>query len=182
MIRLATTRDAKALQKIYAPYVTDTATSFEITPPSVKEMKKRIEITLPYYPFLVYEEDGEIAGYAYASPFRQREAYRYSTSASIYLSPDFHSKGIGSKLYEVLFEILRRQNYLTCLVAITLPNDKSHRLHQKFGFSEVGTHHKVGYKCGKWQDVLWLEKSLSTYPEEPFPIKIMQEVDFSDLL
>lgn len=160
MIRTATTDDAQDLCDIYAPYVENTAISFELKAPTVTDFAERILCFSSHYPFLVYEEDGAILGFAYASKYHDRAAYQHSASVSVYLSQTQQNKGIGSALYAALFRDLEEQGVHTCLACVTLPNEKSLALHQKFGFEEVGIMRSVGYKLGQWHDVIWLQKML----------------------
>ena len=182
MLRLATIRDADRIQEIYAPYVLETAATFEITPPTVAEMRQRICAISATYPYLVCEREDELVGYAYASQYREREAYRYAAAASVYVARERQSCGIGSELYGALLAILKRQNYATCVASITLPNEKSLRLHEKFGFAQVGVMRGVGFKLGKWHDTMWLDKPLSDYPDHPEPLLTMPEISLEGIL
>jgi phosphinothricin acetyltransferase len=170
-IRLATAGDSDAILEIYAPYIRDTAISFETEVPTRGAFRQRVVSILEHYPYLVCEENGSIVGFAYASSYRERAAYRYDVSVSIYLRHDCQSRGVGSGLYDVLLDLLRRQGYYMAVSGITLPNEKSLRLHLRHGFREVGVTHNVGYKLGKWHDVLWMEKAIGDYAAEPGPIR-----------
>ena len=160
VIRVATPADAAAILGIYAPYVTGSCISFETDVPTVKEFTARVENNIKDYPYLVCETDGGIVGYAYASKHRERAAYKYSADVSVYIASAYQGQGIGKALYTRLFELLRERGIYTAFAGITLPNDKSVGLHKALGFSEVGVYHNVGYKFGKWLDVIWLEKPL----------------------
>ncbi len=168
VIRNAMTDDAAALLAIYAPYVAESCVSFETEVPSLLEFSKRIEEVSERYPFLVCECGGEIAGYTYATKFKERAAYRFSVTSSIYIAPGFKGKGLGKKLYNQLFERLREQGYYGVYAGISLPNDASVGLHKAVGFTEVGVYHNVGYKLGRWIDSLWLEKFLREFDEPTF--------------
>lgn len=182
-VRLATVDDAEPIRRIYERYVLESPATFEITPPTVNEMERRISTVMEKYPFLICQKDGEIIGYAYASRFREREAYRFAVASSVYIRADCHAKGIGTELYAALFAILKRQNYLTCVVGITLPNEGSVALHRKFGFVEAGVLHSVGYKAGKWHDVLSMQKQLTDEcPAVPKPVVPVTALDLSELL
>lgn len=163
IIRSVSTDDTADILAIYAPYVTDTAITFETEIPSLEEFSKRIESIQKDYPYLVCEVDGKIIGYAYASRYRERAAYRYSVELSVYVAQDYHHQGIGKALYERLFAALENYNFYSAYAGITLPNETSIGFHDSFGFSEVGTYHNVGFKDGKWLDVIWLEKPLKDY-------------------
>jgi phosphinothricin acetyltransferase len=162
-IRGATAADSKAILDIYAPYITDTAITFETEVPAVSEFTSRVETIIKNYPYLVCEADGKIIGYAYATKHRERAAYKYSADVSIYIKSEYHGRGIGRKLYSDLFESLKNYKIYTAIAGITLPNEKSLALHKSFGFKEVGVYHNVGYKFGKWLDVIWLEKQIKEY-------------------
>lgn len=162
-IRNATPADARAILDIYAPYVTDTSITFETEVPTIEEFMARMENIQKSYPYLVYEVDGVIVGYAYASKHRERAAYRYSADVSIYVEPSYHKQGIGKALYTKLFDMLRTQGIYTAYACITVPNDASIELHKSLGFTEVGVFHNDGYKLAKWHDVIWLEKALREY-------------------
>lgn len=162
-IREATLIDAETILNIYAPYITDTCISFETETPTIREFTERMENFIKRYPYLVCEIDDKIVGYAYASKHRERAAYRYSADVSVYVEREYYRQGIGKALYTKLFDLLKEQGIYTVFAGITLPNKKSISLHKTFGFSEVGTYHNVGYKFGKWLDVMWLEKQLREY-------------------
>ena len=120
-IRVATPQDAGALLAIYAPYVTDTAITFEYEVPSLTEFRERIRHTLERYPYLVMEQDGEILGYAYAGPFKERAAYDWAVETTIYVKQGMKKQGIGRKLYQALEDILIRQNILNLNACIGYP-------------------------------------------------------------
>jgi L-amino acid N-acyltransferase YncA len=152
-VRVASAGDAEAVAAIYAPYVLETAISFEEEPPSSMEMANRITGALATHPFLVCESSGSVVGYAYAGPHGQRAAYRWSASVSVYVARDGHRRGIGRRLYVELFKLLRRQGFHSLFAGITLPNDKSIGLHEALGFQHLGTYREVGFKHGAWHDV-----------------------------
>jgi phosphinothricin acetyltransferase len=170
-IRVATAADAEAIAAIYAPYVLETAISFEEVPPSAAEMAARMAKALPTHPFLVLEEGGRIAGYAYAGPHNERAAYRWSANVSVYVAADAHRRGIGRALYERLIETLRRQGFHSLYGGITLPNAKSVGLHEAMGFTHVGIYREVGFKFGRWHDVGYWRLGLADGPPaaEPTP-------------
>ena len=165
--RLARDADAAAIAAIYAPSVTDRATSFELTPPDAAEMRRRVSGVLQQYPWLVCESADGVVGYAYATAHRDRAAYRWSVDASTYISDSAHRQGIARALYTRLFEILVLQGYRSVYAGITLPNAASFELHKSMGFREVGIYHDVGYKFGKWHDTIWLERSLAEHVVDP---------------
>lgn len=172
-IRLATSDDAGWIAGIYAPFVRDTVISFELEPPSADEMRKRIDSTLQTYPWLVAEEAREPLGYAYASQHRTRAAYRWACDVSVYVAPHAHRRNVGSTLYARLLEILTGQGFRNAFAGIALPNAASIALHERMGFTHLGTYSGVGYKLGTWHDVGWWQKPLSDaggIPAEPIPL------------
>ncbi|MFJ1759545.1 GNAT family N-acetyltransferase [Amycolatopsis sp. NPDC088138] len=165
-IRDATEDDAAACAAIYAPYVTDTAISFETEPPDTDEMARRIADAHAWF---VLEEDGQVAGFAYARPFAERAAYRWSCTTSIYLEAGRRRTGAGRALYETLFERLRERGLRQALAGMTLPNDASAGLHRALGFEPAGVYRRVGWKHGAWRDVAWVQKDLSDDEGAPDP-------------
>ena len=152
MIRLARPEDAQGMLDIYAPVVRGTFISFELEPPTLEEMRGRVEKTLETHPWLVYEHGGRLAGYAYASRHRERHAYQWSVDVSCYVHPQFRGQGIGARLYRALLGILKRQGFQCAYAGIALPNEASVRLHESFGFVHRGTIREVGWKFGRWID------------------------------
>ena len=181
-IRIAKTEDASELRKIYAPYVENTAITFEYQVPTEAEFASRIENTLKRYPYLVAEQDGEILGYAYASPFKERAAYDWAVETSIYVKMDAKGKGIGKLLYQNIEEILKQQNILNVNACIAAPEindayltDDSIQFHEKMGYQMVGRFHKVGYKFHRWYDMVWMEKYIGEHIEkQPNVIKFSE--------
>ena len=166
-LRLAQTADSPLLRDLYAQY-TDTAVTFEYLP-AAEEFTRRIADTLISYPFLVCEDAGRAVGYAYAHRQMERAAYGWSAVLSVYVDQRFTSRGIGTRLYSALLALLQLQGVVNVYGGVTLPNEKSERLHEKMGFRLLGVYHKTGYKCGSWHDVAWFEKRLCTLPESPAP-------------
>ena len=165
-IRSVTPEDARAVSEIYAPFVSDAATSFETVPPDAAEIQRRIKDKTPKYPWLVFEADGVVLGYAYGSQHRTRQAYQWSADVSVYTHERARKRGVGRALYTALLDLLRRQGYFNAYAGITLPNPGSVHLHESMGFTPVGVYSRVGFKLGRWHDVLWLQLRLS---EEPSP-------------
>lgn len=177
MIRVASRDDADAVAAVYAPYVESTAISFEVIAPSAREMRSRIETVLARFPWLVYEHEGRVVGYAYASPHHVRAAYQWSADAGIYIDVTFHRQGVGRQLYTALFDLLRRQGIVNVYGGITLPNAKSVGLHEALGFTPVGVYRNVGFKLGAWHDVGWWHlqlQPLSSSPVPPVPFPNLQ--------
>lgn len=153
-------RNAAACLEIYARYVDGAATSFEEQVPSLAEFTQRIERLSRTHAYLVAEDDGRIAGYAYAGVHRERPAYRWATECTVYIDPEYQRRGLGRALYTPLFELLERQGYRLVLAGITVPNEASVGLHSALGFEDVGVYRRVGWKAGAWRDVLWMAKQL----------------------
>jgi len=167
VIRDASEGDAAACAAIYAPYVTDTAISFETEPPSTDEMAGRIAAAQRSHAWLVLEDDGRVVGYAYGVPFRPRAAYRWACEVSVYLERGRRRSGAGRALYAALLPRLAARGYRTALAGMTLPNDASVGLHRALGFERVGTYRRVGYKHGAWHDVAWAQIMLAGGDEPP---------------
>jgi L-amino acid N-acyltransferase YncA len=165
--RAEPTRDAAGCAEIYAPYVLESATSFEEVAPNENETANRIAQTLTAHPWLVAERDGELLGYAYACRHRERPAYRWSVDVSVYVGERQWRQGIGRRLYEALFDHLRRQGFRTACAGITLPNVASVALHERLGFASVGVYRRIGWKAGAWRDVGWWQLELSPEGQEP---------------
>ena len=153
--------DADAVAEIYSPFVSGSATSFEVVAPDAAEIRKRIMEITHRYPWLVFEGDGAVLGYAYASQHRTRQAYQWSTDVSVYIHESARKRHVGRALYTALFELLRRQGYFNAYAGITLPNPASVGLHESMGFTTVGVYSRVGFKFGNWHDVVWLQLRLS---------------------
>lgn len=152
---------------IYSYYIKNTSYTFEIDVPSLSEFSDRILGIAKKYPFFVLEDDGEILGYSYATEHNKRGAYRFGVDITIYLSHEHLGKGLGTKLYDKLFEELDKRGYYNAFSCITIPNEKSVRIHQKYGFSEVGRFKNAGYKFHEWHDILWLQMEIKEVCEEP---------------
>ncbi len=154
-------RDAAACATLYAPHVDGSATSFEEVAPDADQFSALIATTLRSYPWIVLDDAGKVLGYAYASSHRSRAAYRWAAEVSIYVDPAHHGAGAGRRLYEALFELLRRQNLRVALAGITVPNDASIGLHRALGFEQVGVYRDIGWKAGAWRDVAWWQLRLA---------------------
>lgn len=185
-IRLATEADADDIASIYAPFVEDTAVSFETEPPETAEVAGRIRDTTDSLPWLVCEHDDAVVGYAYATLHNERPAYRWSVDVSVYVYERWQQRGVASGLYESLFEILRRQGLYNAYAVIVLPNPPSVAFHESVGFSRVGVYRSVGYKHGEWRDVGHWQLSVrspSESPPEPTPVEDVRETsDWRDAI
>jgi phosphinothricin acetyltransferase len=160
-IRTATTADAAAIAAIYNHYIATTTISFEEQPVPAEEMAGRIETVGARLPWLVCEQDGVIMGYAYATPWRVRSAYRFSVESSVYVSPEHPRKGVGTRLYRVLIDELRARGLHMVIGGIAQPNQASVALHESMGFKKVAHFAEVGMKFGRWIDVAYWELKLA---------------------
>ena len=186
VIRLARETDAAAIRDIYAPIVRDTHISFEQKPPAPDEIARRIRSGLAQYPWLVCELAGNLAGYAYASAFRSRPAYQWTTETTVYVHGDWQRRGIARALYSSLVAILRAQGYVTAVGVIALPNHASIRAHEAVGFEKIGVFQRVGFKAGEWRDTGWWQLAINApakSPAPPLPIgELAQQPRFASLL
>lgn len=160
LIRLARDGDAVDIAAIYAPFVSNTATSFEMVPPNGMEFRKRVSSILTKWPWLVCEIDGRLAGYAYAGVYRSRAAYQWAVEVSVYINPQFHRRGVGKALYTSLFAMLARQGFYTAFAGVTQPNEASTHFHRSMGFEYIGVFRHAGFKHGQWRDVSWWSRAL----------------------
>jgi len=180
MIRLATSADAPQIAAIYRPFCEDSHISFEADAPDEIEMASRIERITRRFPWLVDDIDGTVAGYAYASPHRERAAYRWAVEVTVYVHERFRGRGVGRALYAELFERLRGQGLFKAYAGIALPNPASQAFHESLGFTLVGIYRKIGYKLGAWRDVGWWQLALQPEtvpppePRNPYPMSLAQ--------
>ena len=158
MIRMATAADIPAMLEIYGPYVLNTTFTFEYTVPTVAEFTARFTQITAQFPWLVWEEQGRVLGYAYASAPFTRAAYQWCAEPSIYLAPRIQGKGIGRQLYAVLEELLHRQGYRVFYALITQENETSIAFHKKLGYTQTAVLPRCGVKFGRWLGVTWMEK------------------------
>ena len=182
-IRIATAQDAAALLDIYAPYVENTAITFEYTVPSVQEFERRISNTLQTYPYLVAEVDKEIVGYTYAGPYRERSAYQWAVEVSIYVKKTAKKMGIGKTLYQALETILNLQHISNLYACIADTDEEDPYLtkdsilfHQRLGYRQVGKFTQCGYKFNRWYNIIWMEKQIQIHTVPPENIKPFEEI------
>jgi phosphinothricin acetyltransferase len=152
-IRACTVADAAAICAIYNRYVRETVVTFEEEPVSEAEMARRITDVTARFPWLVAEEGGAIVGYAYATPWRVRSAYRFSVESTVYVARGHMGRGVGSVLYRELIEALRKLRVHVAVGGIALPNEASVALHEKLGFRKIGQFAEIGRKLDRWVDV-----------------------------
>lgn len=177
-IRTASIEDAQSVLDVYAPYCS-TPITFEIEPPSLQEMRRRIAQSLKHHIWLVALDRDEVIGYAYANQFRERLAYRWSVETSLYVSKDRQRTGVGRTLYQYLFDVLKKQGYIMAAAGITLPNLASVKLHEQFGFKQVGLLENIGYKNGAWHNVGLFQRQLNELvfePKEPVTWEAVQQI------
>jgi phosphinothricin acetyltransferase len=171
-IRDATESDAAPVAAIYAPYVRDTAISFEVVPPTGDAMGERMRSLTVSYPWLICADQTEVRGYAYASRHHERAAYQWSVDVSVYVCADAHRRGIGRALYTALLRLVAAQGLYNAYAGITLPNSASVGLHESLGFQPVGVYRRVGHKLGVWHDVGWWALDLEPRPASPMPPRL----------
>lgn len=160
MIRTATLDDASAICAIYNPYVAKTTITFEEQPVAADEMSRRMADVLASLPWLVWEEPQGVLGYAYATKWRTRSAYRYAVESTIYLDPAACGRGVGRMLYGALIAELRSRGIHTMIGGVALPNAASVRLHESLGFEKVAQFAEVGWKFDRWVDVAYWQLKL----------------------
>ncbi|MDO3126017.1 GNAT family N-acetyltransferase [Mycobacteroides abscessus subsp. bolletii] len=168
-IRDATAADAAACAAIYAPYVTDTAISFEEVPPSDAVLAERIQTAAHRHAWLVAEDGGEILGYAYAAPWKSRTAYQWACEVSVYVDGARRQRGTGRQLYTALLGRLRELGYRTVLAVVVTPNAASEKLHRAMGFEQVALYRRIGYKLGSWHDVTHFQLFLTSADDSRAP-------------
>lgn len=168
-VRMVIKEDAAEILAIYSPYILNSATSFETEVPPVEQFQKRIEDCIQKYPWMVCVIDEQIAGYVYATKHREREAYQWTCECSVYIHRDFKGKEIGKELYQLLFQVLKLQQFRNVYAGITLPNEASIRLHEKCGFRRFATYENIGFKSGNWHSVGWWKLQINNYDLQPLP-------------
>jgi len=157
MIRKITIEDAPEIMDIYNYYVDNSIVTFDIHHASLEKIQTKIRTTIERFPWIVYEENGEILGYAHGSEWKAKDAYKHSTETTVYLKHTAINKGLGTTLYKELIDQLKKLNFHALIGCITLPNGPSISLHEKLGFEKIGHFKEVGYKFEKWIDVGYWE-------------------------
>ncbi|HEU4670470.1 MAG TPA: GNAT family N-acetyltransferase [Dyella sp.] len=170
MIRIANGEDAEAFHAIYAPHVLEGVATFETVLPGVQIMRERVLGRLEQYPWLAWEEAGEVVAYAYASRFRERAAYDWIAETSIYVRPEAQRRGIARRLYGTLLDAMRLQGICQAVGVITLPGPTSVAAHEAMGFTPAGVWRQAGYKLGRWWDVGVWQKTLAEPANPPAPV------------
>lgn len=167
LIRMATLDDAIRLLEIYEPYILNTAVTFEYETVPLNVFQNRMSKIMEQYPWLVYELNGVIVGYAYACPFHERAAFAWDCECSVYVDSTYHGIGIASALYSKLFELIKMQGFYNVYALITTSNVSSIRFHEKWGFKIDGNHERCGYKFGKWYGLTYMSKAIGDYNVPP---------------
>ncbi|MDR3166454.1 MAG: GNAT family N-acetyltransferase [Treponema sp.] len=157
MIRPVSLKDARVISEIYNYYVEHTVITFEEIPVSPEEMENRIRTVTAGYPWFVWDEGGTVAGYAYINQWKERSAYRFAAEDSIYLRRGQEGRGIGGKLMAALLEEVKKTTIHGIVAGITLPNERSIALHEKWGFKQIACFNEIGYKHDRWLDVAYWE-------------------------
>ena len=173
-LRIATPADAAAAAAIYAPYVRETAITFEIDAPDATEFGRRIEHTLERYPYIVAQDpdSGRVMGYAYAGAFKGRAAYDWAVETSLYVDRDARGQHLGSRLHEGLLRCCELQGVVNLEACIAYPDEGgSVGFHERMGYRMVGRFERCGYKLGRWWDMVWMERFISEHPACPAPLK-----------
>ncbi|MGL6159284.1 arsinothricin resistance N-acetyltransferase ArsN1 family B [Microbulbifer sp.] len=161
-IRQVAKTDVPTICSIYNHYVLNSTVTFEESEVAVPEMEERTsEIEHSGLPWLVAEHSGEVLGYAYASKWKGRCAYRFSVETTVYLAPGAGGKGIGSLLYQALFDALAEKGLHSVIGGVALPNPASVALHEKLGMEKIAHFREVGFKFGQWIDVGYWQKILN---------------------
>lgn len=181
-VRAAAPEDAEQLLEIYTPFVISedsslSNVSFELAAPDVEEFRQRIHDISKKFPYLVGEVNGQILGYVYCHPYRERLAYQWAVEVTIYLAPAGQGKGLGRLLYETMEKLLCLQGVTMAYSCITVGNDHSIKMHEALGYRLIGTFTNSGYKNGQWLDTVWLEKQLQPCPDQAYNIKSWRELD-----
>lgn len=182
-VRPAQLSDAQRMLDIYAPNILHSFVTFENEVPEATVFAQRIAHYEQRFPWLVYDVDGTIAGYVYASPHRDRAAYQWCCESSIYMHESFKGRGAGKVLYQTLFHLLKLQGLRRVYAGITLPNEASVRLHDGLGFQWLATYDHVGYKMGEWKDVGWWQLQLNpldALPQPPTPFTELPQKIWKD--
>ena len=177
LIRSASENDAAAILDIYRGFIRNTVVTFEEEVPTLEQFRARMQSISCEYPFLVCEDGGRIAGYAYAHRHQSRESYRYGAELSVYLRPHYTGLGVGRAICDAIADILKLQGVQTLYSAVSLPNDASCALHRSMGFEEAGLWRNSGYKKGRWVDVQWYQLAIGDYPERPGKLYPVGEVN-----
>ena len=176
-IRSATAQDAAAIAQIYGYYVENTAVTFEYDPPTEEEIRRRISAYSVRYPYLCIFENETMLGFAFAHAFRERPAYDYAAETSIYIRPECRHRGVGTAVYQALENALKQMGVKTLYACIAIPDgedehlsDASPLFHSKRGYRICGKFENCGRKFGRWYTMVWMEKVIDTFTDDPKPL------------
>lgn len=183
-LRIATPEDANDLLSIYAPYVMNTAITYEYAVPSVEEFRARIKNTLKKYPYIVAMRGNEPVGYAYTGAFHPRASYAWDVEASIYVRRDCHGLGLGRRLYDALEKLSQAQNMINLYACIAYPEkddeyltQNSMQFHSHLGFELIATFKRCAYKFGRWYGMIWMQKIINPHSPNPSPVVPFPQID-----
>lgn len=176
IIRMAKKEDTTQQLDIYAPFILDSAVSFELEVPDPEDYWRRIQGIQAAAPWMVCDIEDRISGFAYAGPHRNRAAYQWSRELSVYVHPEFRRKGVAQALYYTIVRILKLQGYRNVFAGIVVPNPASIAFHRQFGFKPIGVYEGVGYKMGKWQNVSWWGLTLGDLITPPGKIASLDQL------
>ncbi|HWV15632.1 MAG TPA: arsinothricin resistance N-acetyltransferase ArsN1 family B [Cellvibrio sp.] len=158
-IRACEIKDIPSLCEIYNHYIEETVITFEEKAVTTEEMSRRVNSIQQSFPWLVCVRDNEVVGYAYASTWKERSAYRHTVEVTVYVKHSGVGKGVGKALYQALLELLKPADYHILLACIALPNEASVGLHEYFGFKKIAHFAEVGRKFNRWLDVGYWQKT-----------------------
>lgn len=181
LIRRALPEDSNAISAIYGHYIRHTEFTFDIEPVGSEDFSARILAAASNHAFIVAQDEKEILGYAFTSPYKSKRAYQWTAEIGIYLSADLLSRGTGKMLYGALLNLAQCQNYTTLLAGITTPNQRSEKLHAHFGFSPCFTLDNIGFKGGQWRQVIWWRKDFTSFDTPPVPIRALDSFSQEEL-
>ena len=161
LVRDSVDADVAAIQAIYAHHVLHGTASFELTPPTLDEMRqRRADVVAKDLPYLVAEQNGVVVGYAYVTPYRPRPAYRFTVEDSVYVKEDLAGWGIGSLLLAEIINVCTAKGYRQLMAVVGDSSPASVSLHERHGFTLAGTFKSVGFKFGAWRDTAMLQRTL----------------------
>ncbi len=183
MLKLARREDVPEMLSIYGPYVLHSTATFEYEVPSLEEFYRRYDTITPQFPWLKWEEEGQILGYAYAAPPYSRPAYAWCAEPTIYLRPEARGRGIGGKLYQALEAILKEQGYQVIFALVCQENEASQHFHEKHGYGKRAFFPNCGYKFDRWMGLYWMEKRICEVKSpKDFPVSWLSIVQNAERL
>ncbi len=181
-IRMATLEDAQRILDIYNPYIENTCITLEYDCLSLEDFQNRMASIMKNFPWIVYEQDGIIIGYAYTSAFHTRAGYAWDCDCSIYLDSTYHGNGIGTALYLTLFDIMKAMGYYNLYALVTSQNPASLRFHESLGFIIEAQQENIAFKFGKWQGITRMVKRIGDFSKAPTAIQSYKNLSLQDAL